>query len=493
MPRVDLFWPPLLAAVLGLVVVLGLAGSARAERVRTTGTTKVYKGTGEGSGVVTKVASGKTLTVINTQGRWLKVRVNGRTGWVTRSSVKTLAESDVPRNTRRRPFVDGRSTRRGWGGDAPDDRVGADAVGDEGGGGSSGRDDDSAEDGGDDGSRDGDRSDGDDDRSGGDEPGDDEAAEAAPEVAVVVVTAPKTKLYPRASRKAKATRTLKRGAKLAVLDTQGNWIRVELGDDAGWVRADDVAPQKSVRVARVISTTARIGFASIGGAYRSNGPMQTGGVPASYNVGSNAISLTVGLEAAFAYKQDYFIGGGIEYLGCVATPGIRYDDGTSAEDIGFKTHDLDVRLLGGYDFHDSRQMTAWARVGYHLGITSFANLMNLADLPSETFRGPSIGAGVKVPKLTPKIGVTGTADVIYPGSRSQTVGNEDGAVDSAMAAWVSVVGDYAWNNPWSLQAGYRFGYAKTSWTGASNRVTGVTAASRRDLSHVLTLGVGRAF
>ncbi|KAB2886561.1 MAG: SH3 domain-containing protein, partial [Kofleriaceae bacterium] len=64
-----------------------LGGVAHADRVRTTKTTKVFKRTGEQSGVVTKVAKGKTLQVVAKQGRWLKVRVNGRTGWVTQSSV----------------------------------------------------------------------------------------------------------------------------------------------------------------------------------------------------------------------------------------------------------------------------------------------------------------------------------------------------------------------------------------------------------------------
>src|SRR5262245_9755043 len=120
-------WWPLVTCAVALAVAL-TAGIAHAERVRTTKATKVFKRTGEQSGVVTKIAKGKTLDVISKQGRWLKVRVNGRTGWVTQSSVVSLEARDVPRNTRRRPFVDGRSTRRGWGGGAPDDRVGADAV-----------------------------------------------------------------------------------------------------------------------------------------------------------------------------------------------------------------------------------------------------------------------------------------------------------------------------------------------------------------------------
>lgn len=474
MPRVVL---------LALLVVAGLAagiGVAHAERVRTTGTTKVYKSTGEQSGVITKVASGKTLSVINTQGRWLKVRVNGRTGWVTRSSVVSLADADVPRNTRRRPFVDGRSTRRGWGDGAPEDRVGADAVDPDEGGGDDGDDGgeggDEVAEGGDDG-----------DEGGGDE-------EAAPEPMFVVVTADKAKLYPRASRKAKSSRTLRRGARLAVLEDQGDWIRVELGDDAGWIQAEQVATAGTFRPRRIIAATARVGLASVGGSFQSDGPaMQAMGPPSNYQVGSLAMSIDVGAELVYAYGKDYFVGGGVQYLGCIATPGIRYEDAMAAEDIGFKTHDIDLRLLGGYDFHDKRGMTAWARLGYHVGLFSVSNLQNAANLPSETFRGPSIGAGLKIPKLTDKVGAAGSVDLVYPGSRSQTQNNEDGQVDGAMAVTLQLAGDYAWKADWSLQAGYRLAYAKTAWTGVSNRVTNVTKAERTDLAHIFTFGLGRAF
>ena len=484
MVRVDLCRLGRSAALgLALLVVLG-AGAAHAERVRTTGTTKVYKSTGERSGVVTKVASGKTLAVLNTQGRWLKVRVNGRTGWVTRSSVQTLAESDVPRNTRRRPFVDGRSTRRGWGDGAPDDRVGADAVdpGDD--GGDDSPPDDVAEGGDDDG--------GDDRGDSGDEgdEGDDAAEEPADEVAIVVVTAAKAKLYPRASRKAKASRTLRRGAKLTVLDTQGDWIRVELGDDAGWVQADAVTAESAVRPGRVIAATARLGLANVGGTFRSNGTdAAAGGLPANYQLGSNAVSLTVGVEAVFAYKRDYFLGGGLEYLGCIAAPGIRF----GGADIGFKTHDVDLRVIGGYDFHDRRGMTLWGRLGYHLGYFLVNDLMNPAELPSESFSGPTFGVGLKIPRVTPTIGASGSLDLVYPGSRTQTENREDGDSLSAMAATLSLVADYAWKPEWTFQGAYRLGYAKSSWTGPSMRIDGATRASRTDLSHVVTVGVGRAF
>ncbi len=484
MRRVDLARPLGIAAFVGATLLV--IGHADAERVRTTDTVKVYRDSGEQSGVITKVAEGTTLTVLKTDGRWLKVRVNGRTGWITRSNVASLDGDDVPRNTRRRPFVDGRSTRRGWGDGAPDDRTGVDAV-DTGGDGDGG--DDDGDDRGERGNDDGDDGDGD-DGDGGDDGGDDDRAEAAPAVEMVVVTAGKTKLYPRASRKAKASRTLKRGARLTVLERDEEWVRVEYGDDAGFVRADAVgeADAGPPRARRAIFTKARLGFASLGGTFTSDGPASN--ALARYQLGSTAVSLNLGAEVAYAYGKDYYLGGGLEYLGCVATPGIRY----AGQDIGFKTHDLDLRAIGGYDLHDRRGTVIWARLGYHVGITSMSDLMNMANLPSETLRGPAIGAAMTMPRLTPTIGVAASVDLLYPGTRTQTQGNEDGQLDGAMALTLGVTGAYAWKRDWNLEGGYRFGYAKTAWTGPSFRGTGATAASERvDKNHVLTVGLGRVF
>jgi hypothetical protein len=104
---------------------------ADAEKVKTNQTAKLYSRAGEQSPVILKVKSGQTMTVLAKDGRWIKVRVSGRTGWIPRSKVDLPEEDDeIARNTRRRPFVDGRGTKRGFGGESgPDDRIGADATG----------------------------------------------------------------------------------------------------------------------------------------------------------------------------------------------------------------------------------------------------------------------------------------------------------------------------------------------------------------------------
>jgi Bacterial SH3 domain len=109
---------------------LAIPGEAAADKVKSNQETKLFARPGERAKVIAKVGSGKMMTVLAKEGRWLKVRVAGRTGYVARSTVDLPDEGEIARNTRRRSFVDGRGKSRGFGGEAgPDDRIGADAVG----------------------------------------------------------------------------------------------------------------------------------------------------------------------------------------------------------------------------------------------------------------------------------------------------------------------------------------------------------------------------
>ena len=120
-----------LILVLSVGSLVGWSRSAAAEKVKTNQSTKVYSRPGEHAKVLLKLKSGQNMTVLAREGRWIKVRVEGRTGYVPRSKVDEPDDGELVRNTRRRPFVDGRGTKRGFGGQAgPDDRIGADAVGD---------------------------------------------------------------------------------------------------------------------------------------------------------------------------------------------------------------------------------------------------------------------------------------------------------------------------------------------------------------------------
>src|SRR5687768_16257050 len=135
-------------ALLVLVAcVLGAPGAASAEKAKAKESAKVYSRAGESGKVVLKVKEGQVMRIDRKEGRWYKVRVSGRTGWIPRTKVELLEEEEFVRNTRRRPFVDGRGTKRGFGGESgPTDRVGADAVHPDTGGGGGGDGEDDGED-----------------------------------------------------------------------------------------------------------------------------------------------------------------------------------------------------------------------------------------------------------------------------------------------------------------------------------------------------------
>ena len=576
------------ARAIALAVVL-LAGDAAAEKVRTTAATKVFKRTGEQSAIVTRVKAGTTLQVIATQGRWLKVRVNGRTGWVTRTSVVSMDAAVLPRNTRRRPFVDGRSMQREDGGDAPGDRVGADTVDGDGdgrevvGGADDDGDDDRKADRDDarkadrdearrkpdrdvrkadrdvrdvrdvreadrdvrdvrkadrdedddvsikvddrddraardrrkpDRDRKADRDDDrrkpdrDDDRRKPDrdddrkadrdddvrEPdgGDDDAMAPAPMLTVRIARA---ELYPRPSRNARAVLTLREGDRVVLLEEHrsGAWLRVEVADDdavSGYIARDavDQPGGAAAPAGRSITASARLGFASIGGTFHSDGAMLAAGPPPDYPFGSTAISLAIAGEATFPIKPRILLGGSVRYLGCLGSPGIAF----SGESVGFTTHDVDLLAVGGYDLRDARAMTVWARAGFHFARFS-VDLANKAKLPVETAFGPMVGAAVRLRRLTPKLGAEASIDLMPTASRNQTKNQGDGQLAATRSLWVQLGGAYAWRRHWRLEAGYQLGYSSSRWAGPSDRHMMATGATRTDLAHVLNLGASRPF
>src|SRR5258708_36599438 len=114
-----------------LLAALVLASPAAfAEKIRTNQSAKLYAHPGEQEKVIDKIKAGQAMTVLAKEGRWIKVRFHGRTGYVPRSKVDVSDDDALARNTRRRPFVDGRGTKRGFGGGGgPGDRMAARPTG----------------------------------------------------------------------------------------------------------------------------------------------------------------------------------------------------------------------------------------------------------------------------------------------------------------------------------------------------------------------------
>lgn len=515
----------LLAGFLG---VLGFPATSHAEKVKTNASAKVYNRPGEQGKVIVKVKAGQAMTILAKEGRWLKVRVSGRTGFIPRTKVDMPeANEDFARNTRRRPFVDGRSTKRtfGGGGDAPDDRIGADATGDN-------VDPSDEEDGGDasssedepeakkprksskkpkvteDDSEDPIAESGTDE----DEPADAEDEDDAPtDLRKRARVASKTPTYAETDKNSEKQFTATPKDLLYIESTDGKWSEVSIEDgDIGWVLTsklemeddDDDGGKRSS--GRMIDVRARLGFTLFGQSMTSTG----GGNkwPDAYSVGSSSVAVALGGALLYPYKKNYLVGGEVMYDYSKALPGIAFDpDGQAGPAVktttGFALHNFNLRGLFGYDFHKKNGMVVFGRLAAHYEALLFENVGNLmqnqAKLPSESLKGPMIGVALAIPMLTDTLGLRISADaIVIGGTLSQTKNLEDGA-DPSVKKYVLGAGlIYRYKPGWDINGGYDLNYASVSFgapvAGSMRGHTG-TAVQRKDVNHTISVGLAKAF
>lgn len=515
---------------------LGLGASlAAAETVVAKDGASVYLKPGESSKVVAKVKSGDEMTVVRRDGRWLKVRVKGRTGFIPRTKVSGGEEevAVVERQTRRRPYVDGRSTDRGWGGEPPEDRRGADAVE------NVEVDEPEAKE---PNLRAGSKNAG---KPAGDEKGDEPVASIDEEDPLARPSRDRGKADPvggddedplaaeRPSRgrgksdpveddlepKRETVRLSsgtpmrsKPGAKSKkvatadpgnyfLLEEKNGWARIESEDgERGWVSSKLLVSESgetSGPTKRVIAANAKIGATFITQGIRTAGGAV--GIPDNYNLSTSGVSVNLGGAYVMPIsKGKFLVGGELAYMGVKALPGIQYMSKTTA----ISTHSIDLRAVGGYPLKNSLGMVAWGRLGYHYDVFAVGDVSNLANntakLPSESLSGLALGAALTAPTITPKIGAQASVDALVVGSRAQTKGLEDGASPSAFAMWLSLGGTYQLRRATTIDAGYRLGYVSNSFGAqveGSMRGHTATASSvtRVDLSHTISLGVSQTF
>jgi uncharacterized protein YgiM (DUF1202 family) len=471
---------------------------SNAETVRTTKKTRVMARPGEKSRVIARIASGTNVKVLSRQGRWIKVRADGRTGWITRSSANSTRSANTPvRKTRRKAFVEGRSTRRGFSGGAPRDRVGADATDDE--------DEELIEE--DEPVKVAARSkkrtakrktrsrDMDDEDLDDEEDMDEEDAEPA---ARVVVASAESELMSKPSTRSEGVAVVEAGQKLTVLEEDGEWILVEDADgEEGWIRSKDVSARYTYPK-MLKRGGASIGYASLGSLFASDGT----GELANYKIASAAATLSIGGDVVYKYSDQYMIRGDANYTGMRANPGIRFSNAMGQTvDIGFVQHEVSLGGSVGYNMKNKSGMVLYGRAGYYYGKLAINNVgdfeQNLAYLPSEILQGITVGAHADMPRLSDKLGLQLGLDALYPsGKRIQTTGLEDGAVSSVFAAWAVGKLVYQWKPNLTLSGIYRYSYAKTDWLGAAPgtmRPHGATEAARKDVGHTALVGLGRQF
>jgi hypothetical protein len=499
--------------VVFVVLMLGVLAWSRpagAEKVKTNQTAKLYSRAGEQSPVILTVKSGQTMTVLAKDGRWIKVRVSGRTGWIPRSKVDLPNDDEeIARNTRRRPFVDGRGTRRGFGGESgPDDRIGADATGDGDDaprpGGKVARNDDGdpparKKSRGDDGdARPARKSRGDDDASSAKDGDDGDDAKEAPRPTAHV--AKTTDIYNEPSAGSDASFTAGPRTALYVVEDKGKWTFVENDEgDAGYVLTSklDIDATAGGPHTRMIDLRGRLGFAQVNQSVST--PGGTSPVPDNYSAGSSSIGIALGGEVLYPYQKRYWFGGELGYAFTTTLfGGIQNKDKT----IGFSFHNFNLRALAGYDLEDKRGMIAFARLGYHYDSFQVANvndlMQNTARIPSQIIQGPTIGGGLAIPRLTDSLGLQASLDLMVIGaSLEQTKNLEDGTGPGAKAVYLGSALNYRWKPKIDIQGTLDIGYTSISFDGAAPATsmrmhTGTSPSSGSDFNVTLAVGVAYA-
>lgn len=531
-----------------LLVVLALAPSrdASAEKVKTNQSTKLYAGPGEQKKVLLKVKSGQNMTLLAQDGRWLKVRVQGRTGYVPRSKVDMADDGDIVRNTRRRPFVDGRSRKRGFGGEGgPDDRIGADAIGE----GQDDSGDDEAEEEEDEAPRKQKASKSSDDeeeetpkkpkkpapkqQSSDDEEdeeptkaskgGDDEEEESDDEEVVddessgepdeeedkraTARVAKKVAVYEEADSESEESFIARPTDVLYPLSTKGKWTEVENEEgDYGWVETEllEVEGGGGGMKKRQILLTARTGLMFIQQGLRSTGSPNLK-VPDNYNITTSSVTLSLGGGILMPVKGKYLVGGEATYdYSNTLFGGVFYDnkdDMMPGVTTKLSLHNINVRAVGGIDLKKKSGLSIFGRLGYRYQSYVVANyadpVKNPARIPQEIVKAPTIGVAMLMPTLTNKIGLRVSLDTSLVGaSITQTKGLEDGAKPTLKAAVLGAGVTYRWKKTFDLQATYDLRYMGVDFgppLASSMRGHMGSNVSRTDFFHMLTFGIAKPF
>jgi len=498
-------------------IILGLLAwptgvQAESEKVKTNQSTSLYRRAGEQSPVILTLKAGQTVTLLAKDGRWLRVRVSGRTGWIPRSKVDLPEEDDdVVRNTRRQPFVGGRGTKRGFGGEAgPNDRVGADAVGE--------GDEPKANEPKVSATKPGDKPDVKADEKAdvkpgkGDEitPPDDEGegeGEGEGEKPAVRPTArveSSTVVYDKPDASGGKAFTADPKAVLYVSRSQGNWTRVTNDEgDAGWVlttrlRMEEGEPAAAGPRTRAIHGRGRVGVTIVSQSLAISGGQAT--PPDNYTATSSAVTAALGGGVLYPVKKQWWLGADLAYDFAYAFPGISYLGKTTS----FQFHNINATATAGYSLADSRRgTTVFGRLGFHYDSFQVANVedftQNTAKLPNQIIMGPTVGAAIAMPTLGRKWGLMVTIDtMLFGASLEQTKNLEDGTSPSATAAYMGTSLVYRWKPKVDLQFTLDVDYTSISFGGPPPATSlrahqGMGNASGSDLSASLAAGVAYAF
>jgi SH3-like domain-containing protein len=403
---------------------------ASAEPRRTTESVTVRKKPGEKEPAVVTVPANTEVTVLGEEGRWLKVKVNGAVGYITRTTITAPDVSDTP-------------TSGGWSSQRKGDELFIEVPVDGW-----------------------------------------LATEPKPSAA-------KVSDVPKGAHLIVIDATTP--GWIHARDDQGHegWIArtsVENGATAVTISGVDLQGTAETYVrpapsALAIRAEVGLGYRSLGMDLTSNAE---GGLT-NYLVDADAAAAVLDLGAT--YRLDgFFVGGDVRTVVSEASPGIDYPGPTAPPGkIPFSTFATDAGVRAGIHVHDAIDLAL--RVGGHYDAFVTKMVDNAGMLPRERLLGATVGLRAEIVPPHTRFGATLRFDLLAVGSRAQTPGLEDGTSSTAHALWGGLVVRYQLSDHVSPFVAYDFGRATTSWTGPSVREPSVTNASRVDTTQLIQLGV----
>ena len=454
-----------------------------AESVEARRSAPVLSGPGESNRLVTRVKAGSQMSVLGRQGRWIKVRVKGRIGWIARSNV-LIGDSAPKAKKPKKAFVKGRKTKRNRKA-APRDRRGKSAV----------QKRIRAED---------------------NEPEEDVILEEPVREMKQVESEPESKksqnveisalakndsiMRKKPNRAAKGAGFIDDGEKVDVLQERDGWVFIKTDEDRkGWVKRSSLKNFKEHSAGATgyngWGLLANAGYQVMSQQFGSDGV----GELANYETSSAAIAFGIGAEFRYQLKPKWALMADFNYRFVKATPGIRAEVGGVQSDIGFSRHEVNGHLGAGYILSAKRKAAAFFTLGYMNNLFNVSNkddfTTNIALLPSEVLSGPLLGIKLDVPVVTGKISFSAGVDYLglVAASRSQTVGLEDGLNEDSSAILARARIGYRLSGRKIITLGYGFESSSVNFDGVvptSERTHNANTAQRDDVFHTVSVGFG---
>jgi SH3-like domain-containing protein len=418
---------------------------ARAEPRRTLEEVTLRKKPGEKEAVVARLATNTPVTVLALEGRWLLVRANGTTGYLTRTTVSEPAPGDVE------PSGTWSAARKVSGQVARDLYVQV----------------------------------------------------VAPTAALRA--APK----PDAAQVALAARGSRLSVVDAASDPAWIHARDEAGHDGWIARdqidngasavvvtgvdlagiglsRDDAGPRVAPHKLSVRADLG-IGLRALGMDLTSNAE---GGLT-NYVLDADAVAATLDVDVAMRLAGKAFVAADARLSASDSSPGIDYPGPTApAGKIPFRTFASDVGARVGT--RARRVFDLALRAGAHYDAFIATDVKNAGMLPRERLLGATLGARIDIAPERSRFTITARFDALVLGGRTQTAGLEDGTSSTASALWGGLTMRYALIHRVAMFGGYDFSRASTEWSGMSVRQPGVTRTRRVDTAQLVQIGISTA-